>query len=395
MPLSATPALARRTALMTPIGVERMGDAADGLRNPHVLRLENLDTDLLPPLPALELTVSEVRNDDANSYLPFFGHDRLRRAATRLVERNGGLASEHYDWRRQCFISAGGLSGILNALLALIDPGDEVVLTSPTYVGLINRVKLAGGVPRYARMLPGPTGWRLDLQSLQDALSPRTRAFLMMSPSMPTGAVFNREEWKAVCDACVQVNAWMIYDSAMERILFKDAPRLNPLQFPGMTERTVTVGAASKEYRMIGWRVGWVLCPLAAAEVIGRVAISNVVCPVGIAQQAVAVALETGDDGIASCAATWQARHDLLIDALRPQFDVIPAQGGWSLLIDFRSRGISGAEASRRLMVEGVAATSMENWGLDETAGFLRLVYANEPLDRLCDIALRFNRAFD
>jgi len=162
-----------------------------------------------------------------------------------------------------------------------------------------------------------------------------------------------------------------------------------------MTERTVTVGAASKEYRMIGWRVGWVLCPLAAAEVIGRVAISNVVCPVGIAQQAVAVALETGDDGIASCAATWQARHDLLVSALRPQFDVIPAHGGWSLLIDFRSRGISGAEASRRLMVEGVAATSMENWGLDETVGFLRLVYANEPLDRLRDIALRFNRAFD
>jgi len=395
MPLSATPALARRTALMTSIGVERMGDAADALRNPHVLRLENLDTDLLPPLPALELTVSEVNNDDANSYLPFFGHDRLRRAATRLVERNGGLRIEHYDWRRQCFISAGGLNGILNALLALIDPGDEVVLTSPTYVGLINRVKLAGGVPRYARMLPGPTGWRLDLQSLQDALSPKTRAFLMMSPSMPTGAVFNREEWKAVCDACIQANAWMIYDSAMERILFKDAPRLNPLQFPGMTERTVTVGAASKEYRMIGWRVGWVLCPLAAAEVIGRVAISNVVCPVGIAQQAVAVALETGDDGIASCAATWQARHDLLVTALRPQFDVIPAHGGWSLLINFRSRGISGAEASRRLMVEGVAATSMENWGLDETAGFLRLVYANEPLDRLRDIALRFNRAFD
>jgi len=380
---------------MTAIGVERMGDAADALRNPHVLRLENLDTDLLPPLPALELTVSEVRAADANRYLPFFGHDRLRRAATRLVERNGGLRIEHYDWRRQCFISAGGLSGILNALLALIDPGDEVVLTSPTYVGLINRVRLAGGVPRYARMLPGLTGWRLDLQSVRDALSPKTRAFLMMSPSMPTGAVFNREEWQAVCDACIQANAWMIYDSAMERILFKDAPQLNPLQFPGMKERTLTVGSASKEYRMIGWRVGWVVCPLAAAEVIGRVAISNVVCPVGIAQQAVAVALETGDDGIKSCAATWQARHDLLVAALRPQFEVIPAHGGWSLLIDFRSRGITGAEASRRLLVEGVAATSMENWGLDETGGFLRLVYANEPLDRLRDIALRFNRAFD
>ncbi len=394
MPLSATPARGQRTALMTPIGVERMGDAADALRNPDMLRLENLDTDLPPSLPALVLTAAEVHHDDANSYLPFFGHDRLRRAATRLVERNGGLPSEHYNWRKQCFISAGGLSGILNVLLALIDPGDEVVLTSPTYVGLINRVKLAGGVPCYVRMVPGPQGWCLDLESLRAALSPKTRAFLMMSPSMPSGAVFDQDEWQAICEACVSANAWMIYDSAMERILFEGAPRLNSLLFPGMPERTVTVGAASKEYRMIGWRVGWVVCPLAAAEAIGRVAISNVLCPVGIAQQAVALALETDDDGIASCTAIWQARHDLLVAALRPQFHVIPAQGGWSLLIDFRAHGISGAEASRRLLAEGVAATSMENWGLDETGHFLRLVYANEPSDRLQDIAQRFSRAF-
>jgi len=379
---------------MTPIGVERMGDVANALRNPNVLRLENLDTDLLPPMSALDLTASELRNDDANSYLPFFGHERLRRAATALVARNGGLAADHYDWRKQCFISAGGLSGVLNALLALIDPGDEVVLTSPTYVGLINRVKLAGGIPRYVRMVPSSEGWRLDLDSLKSAVSPRTRAFLMMSPSMPSGAVFNRDEWQAVCDACIAANSWMIYDSAMERILFDGAPRLNPLQFKGMAERTVTVGAASKEYRMIGWRVGWVVCPLAAAEAIGRVSISNVVCPVGIAQQAVAIALETDDDGIVSCTATWQQRHDMLVKALSANFDIVPAHGGWSLLIDFRTRGFTGAEASGRLMAEGVAATSMENWGLEECSGFLRLVFSNEPLERLYDVALRFERAF-
>jgi aspartate/methionine/tyrosine aminotransferase len=399
MPLSAqpeaaaAPALAQRTATMTPIGVERMGDAADALRDPRVLRLENLDTDLLPPLPALAMTATEVRNDDANSYLPFFGHDRLRRAATALVARNGGLEADHYDWRRQCFISAGGLSGILNTLLALIDPGDEVVLTSPTYVGLINRVRLAGGIPRYVRLLPGASGWRMDLDSLRSAVSPRTRAFLMMSPSMPSGAVFDEAEWQAVCEACISANAWMIHDGAMQRIVYTGAPRLDPLQFPGMAERTVTVGAASKEYRMIGWRVGWVVCPLAAAEAIGRVAISNVVCPVGIAQQAVALAIEGGDDGIAACTATWQQRHDAVVQALRPNFEVIPAHGGWSLLIDFAARGLTGAEASRRLLAEGVAATSMENWGMEDTARYLRLVIANEPMERLHDLGARFARA--
>jgi aspartate/methionine/tyrosine aminotransferase len=388
------PLIARRTAGMTPIGVERMGDAADAMRDPRMLRLENLDTDLPPPADAVATTQAQVRDDDANSYLPFFGHDRLRRAATALVERQGGLAAGHFDWRRQCFVSAGGLSGILNALLALADPGDEVVLTSPTYVGLINRVKLAGAVPRYVRLVPGPTGWRLDLRSLREAVTPRTRAFLMMSPSMPTGAVLDRAEWEAVCDACVRANAWMVHDAAMQRILFRGAPRVDPLQFPGMAERTVTVGAVSKEYRMIGWRVGWVVCPLTAAEAIGRVSISNVVCPVGIAQQAAAAAIESVDDGIEACTATWQARHDLLLETLGVRFGAVPASGGWSLLLDVRARGMTGAEASKLLLPQGVAATSMENWGLDDTAGYLRLVYANEPVERLRGVGAAFERAF-
>lgn len=388
------PPPAARTAALTPIGVERMGDAADALADPTVLRLENLDTDLLPPAPALEATLAAVRDDAANSYLPFFGHDRLRRAATALVERNARLGAGRYDWRRQCFVSAGGLSGVLNALLALIDPGDEVVLTSPTYVGLVNRVRLAGGVPRFIRLVPGAQGWRVDLDSIRAAVSRKTRAFLMMSPSMPSGAVFERDEWAAICKACVRANAWMIYDSAMERLLFDGAPHWHPAAFDGMFERTVTVGAASKEYRMIGWRVGWVVCPLAAAEAIGRVAISNVVCPVGLAQQAVAAAIEAPDDGIAACVAQWQQRHELLLRELAPAFRVLPAAGGWSLLVDFGARGLSGAQASAALLPHGVAATPMENWGEPDTARYLRLVFANEPLERLQGIGQRFAAAF-
>src|SRR5262245_38624442 len=235
------PIVGKRTAAMTPIGVERMGEQADALADPSVLRLENLDTDLLPPAPAREATLAAVRDDDANSYLPFFGHDRLRRAATALVERNARLEAGRYDWRRQCFISAGGLSGVLNALLALIDPGDEVVMTSPTYVGLINRVKLAGGVPRFIRLVPSAEGWRVDRASIAAAVSRKTKAFLMMSPSMPSGAVLERDEWAAVCAACVKANAWMVYDSAMERLLFDGAPHWHPASFDGMFERTVTV----------------------------------------------------------------------------------------------------------------------------------------------------------
>jgi len=384
-----------RVAALTDIGVERMGDAANLLADPRVLRLENLDTDLLPPAESVAATERAAHDDEANSYLPFFGHDTLRRAATDLVTRQADLAPDTYDWRRQCFISAGGLSGIFNALLACIDPGDEVVVTSPCYVGLINRVRLAGGVPRFVPLVPGAHGWRLDLDSLRTAIGPRTRAFLMMSPSMPTGAVFDATEWAAVCQACVEADAWMIYDAAMERLLFDGVAHVHPAALPGMAERTVTVGALSKEYRMIGWRVGWVVCPRALSEAMARVSLSNVVTPVGIAQPAATAAILAEDDGIAASTAQWQARRDLLMDELK-EFAPIRPHGGWSLLIDMSPLGMSGREASRALLERArIAATSMENWGLPDTANYLRLVFANEPLARLAGIGARMRAALE
>lgn len=382
-----------RVAALTDIGVERIGDAADLLSDARVLRLENLDTDLAPPAPAMAATERAAHDDDANSYLPFFGHNALRRAATDLVTRLAGLPPDHYDWRRQCFISAGGLSGVFNALLACIDPGDEVVLASPAYVGLINRVRLAGGVPRFVPLLPGVQGWRLDLDALATAVGPRTRAFLMMSPSMPTGAVFDASEWQAVCAACVAADAWMIYDAAMERLLFDGVAHIHPAALPGMAERTITVGALSKEYRMIGWRVGWVVCPRELAEAIARVSLSNVVTPVGIAQPAATAAILAADDGIAACTAEWQSRRDLLLDELR-EFAPVRPHGGWSLLIDMAPFGLSGRDASRALLERAqIAATSMENWGLEDSARYLRLVFANEPLARLAGIGARMRAA--
>src|SRR4051794_24296599 len=173
-----------RLAGMVGIGVDRMGDAADAAADRDLLRLENMDTDLRPHPAALEATRRAVDDDAANSYLPFPGHERLRRAAAAHVARLAGI---EVDCRRQCLISAGGLNGILNVLLAVLDPGDEVVLTDPTYVGLLNRVRLAGGVPRLARLEPSPAGWRLDHDSLRAAVGDRTRALLMVSPSLPTG----------------------------------------------------------------------------------------------------------------------------------------------------------------------------------------------------------------
>jgi N-succinyldiaminopimelate aminotransferase len=365
---------------MAAIGVDRMGNLADGAVDTEILRLENLDTDLRPPSGVVEATQQAALEDDANSYLPFLGHTALRRAAAALVSRLSGV---DYDWNASTIICAGGLNGILNVLLATLEPGDEVIMTDPIYIGLINRVRLAGGVPVFVGCDVVESIWQLNHGSLREAVTPKTKLFLMMSPAMPSGAVFSRQDWEAICTACREANAWLLYDSAMERILYDAAPHIHPASFPGMAERTITVGAVSKEYRMIGWRVGWIVAPPAIINDIGLVNISNVVCPVGIAQNAATIALQTPDSDIALATTKWQQRRDVILEQLAG-LPVIKPQGGWSLLLDVSSFGLTGAEMSERLLSRSkVAATAMTGWGSPRSGNFIRFVFANESVERL------------
>ena len=373
------------------IGVDRVGNAADAANDPDILRLENLDTDIPPPRAAILATHQAIENDACNSYLPFMGPQSLREAAARHVSRLSGIS---YDCT-QCIISAGGCNGVLNALLALLEPGDEVILTDPIYVGLLNRVRIAGGVPRLVPLVPGPSGWRLDVDALKKATSPRTRVLLMVSPSMPTGAVLNRGEWDAVVELCRSANAWLLYDAAMERILFDSCQRIHPASLDGMAERTITVGAVTKEYRMIGWRVGWIVGPSAIMHDISLVSISNVVCQVGIAMPGAAAALTTADHGVAAAVAEWQKRRDVLLDDLS-DLPVVPPNGGWSLLLDVGKLGLDCDTASQLLLEKGkIAATPMRNWGSDRASAYVRFVYANEPVHRLRGIRERIRTAWN
>jgi len=377
---------------ITKIGVEQMGDLADSLGDPNVLRLENLDTDLRPPQSALDFTRQAVDDDDANSYLPFFGLDPLRQSAAALVGRQSG---HEYDWKTECVISAGGLSGILNVLLAALEPGDEVLMTDPIYVGLINRVRLAGGVPRFVRLIPSAQGWTLDTDELMRIDPKPVKAALLMSPSMPSGAVFTTDDWQALVNFCQRADCWLINDSAMERILFDDRPVIHPASFPDMREKVITVGSASKEYRMIGWRVGWVVGPAGIVADTARVSISNVVCQTGIAMGAVAAAINDPDDRIEECVAEWQHRRDIFLDELA-DFNVIPPQGGWSFLMDVSALGIDGSSASKRLLEQGnIAATPMVNWGSENSCKYLRIVYSNEPVQRIRGVGRRFRDAIN
>jgi aspartate/methionine/tyrosine aminotransferase len=211
---------------------------------------------------------------------------------------------------------------------------------------------------------------------------------------MPTGAVLSGEHFDAIAEPVARHGAWVIWDAAMERIVFGGNRPVHPGGHPGLVDRTITVGSASKELRMIGWRVGWVVGPRPIMKDIGLVGLTNVVCQVGIAQRAVAAALRHPGAAADVAAATrvWEDRRDHILDQLGG-YPCVRPDGGWSLLIDCAGLGMSAPEASRRLFTRGeVAATPMTGWG---PAGerYLRLVFANEPLGRLGDLRTRFDAA--
>jgi aspartate/methionine/tyrosine aminotransferase len=181
------------------MGVRRLDDipgfsidrvAAAAGDDPDVLRLENLDTDVAPPPEAVEATRAAVGEDEANSWLPFTGRDDLKDAVAAFVERRGG---PRYDGRREIVITSGEGDAMLDALLCLTDPGDEVIVTDPTYAGMINRVRLAGAVPQLVPLRAETGEWRLDLDALATAATDRTRVVFVNNASFPTGWVASAE----------------------------------------------------------------------------------------------------------------------------------------------------------------------------------------------------------
>jgi aspartate/methionine/tyrosine aminotransferase len=376
----------KRAERMQPVvgfGIDRVAALAEETGGSHggpILRMENLDTDLPLPPEAIETTRLKLDDPKSNSWLPFTGDLDLRAAISDfLADRSG----HRYDPEREIVVTAGGMEALLNVLLCTVDTGDEVIVTDPTYAGIVNRIRLAGGIPRFVPFLDREDGWHFDRDRLADVVGPRTTGFLLMSPSMPSGGYLDEGDWLAICELCRERDLFLIYDSAMERLLFDNRPLVHPLHMEGMAERTVLVGSLSKEHRMIGWRVGWVAGPGDTVADAGWAHVYNTTMPVAISRFA-ATAVLRGDQGhVVECVVELERRRDAMLSGL-PDWPFVSPAGGWSLLLDVDSLGFEPAEASRILLDDAkIAATPMTGWGDKVAARYVRFVFSAEPVDRL------------
>jgi aspartate/methionine/tyrosine aminotransferase len=366
--------------------IDRVAAAAGS--DPNVLRMENLDTDLEPPPGVVEATRAAIGTPEGNSWLPFTGRDDLKEAVADFIERRGG---PRYDGKREIVITSGEGTAMLDALFCLTDPGDEVVLTDPTYAGMINRVRLVGAIPRLVPLVVIAGDWRLDLDALGAAVTDATRVVFINNASFPSGWAANDEEWHAITTLCRDRDLTLLYWGAYENILFDGRPVRLPMAMPGMRDRTVTIGSGL-EKRMIGWRVGWVVAPGDLVNDVSRVEIYNDLVPSGFSQVGARVALGASEAEQAAATAEYERRRD---ETMR-QLDGLPAvraAGGWSLLLDVAALGLDCVEVSNRLLEHQVAATPMRGWGGDVADRHVRFVFSREPVERIALLGDRVRSA--
>jgi N-succinyldiaminopimelate aminotransferase len=368
-------------------GIDKVAAAAG--EDAEILRMENLDTDLRPPPGVIPATQEALEDIAYSSWLPFSGRSDLKEAVAEHVERRSGV---RYDPAREIVIAATDGTSMLDALLATCDPADEVILTDPTYAGMINRVRLAGATPRFAACRVEHGRWRLDLDSLRDSITDKSKALFLQNPTFPTGMVLNQQEWQAIVDLVVERDLLLIYWAFMEGIVFDEGPIIHPASFPGMRERTITLGSVSIEYRMIGWRVAWAVAEPDTADALGVVHIYNGLVASGFCQAGAVAALRSDARDFDEAVAEYQRRRDAVVEQLG-DLPVVAASGGWALLLDTDAMGIPPAEASRRLLAQKVAATPMTVWGDSVAPRYIRFVFSREPVARIQELGQRVRTA--
>lgn len=246
-------------------------------------------------------------------YTAVDGIAELKKAICAKFERENGLSYKP----SQVTVGTGGKQVLYNALMATLNPGDEVIIPAPYWVSYPDMVLLAGGTPVFVTG-PMQTGYKITGEQLEAAITPKTKWFIFNSPSNPSGAGYSRAELKELTDVLMRhPHVWVMSDDMYEHLTFGDFEFCTPAQVePGLYDRTLTCNGVSKAYAMTGWRIGYAAGPEALIKAIGKVQSQSTSNPNSIAQWAAVEALNGPQDYITESRAAFQRRRDLVVKAL-------------------------------------------------------------------------------
>jgi len=311
---------------------------------------------------------------DVNQYAITWGAPALRRAIAAKAQRTYGMA---VDPEREIAVTCGATEAMIASILAVVDPGDEIVVFEPFYENYGPDAILAGAIPRFVP-LRAPD-WTFDPDELAAAFNDKTRGIILNSPNNPTGKVFDAEELEAIATLCRKWDVVAFSDEIYEHILYDGARHVPIATLPGMADRTVTINALSKTYSVTGWRVGWTI---ASPELTGAIRKVHDFLTVGAAaplQEAGAVALALPDGYYASLASDYAARRDLLLEGLRGVgFQCNTPRGAYYILANASALGCTDDVAFARRLVQtaGVGAVPGSSFFSDPASGRTLLRFA-------------------
>src|SRR5579875_3110578 len=250
---------------------------------------------------------SDALMDGRNQYPPMPGVPELRQAVAAHNRRFYGL---EIDGMSQVIVTSGATEAITACLMALLNPGDEVVLIEPLYDTYLPVVRMLGAVPRLVRL--APPKWELPRAELAAAFGPRTKALLLNTPMNPTGKVFTAAELAFLADLLVKHDAYAVCDEVYEHLTYDGWRHIPLMTLPGLRDRCMRVGSAGKTFSLTGWKVGYVTAPAALASVVAKAHQNLTFTTPPNLQRAVAVGLGKDDRYFADLAASLQAKRDLL-----------------------------------------------------------------------------------
>lgn len=332
-----------------------------------------------------------LEQPQASLYADPRGIPELRGAISRKLARVNGMT---IDPDTEISVSPGGKAGIVAALLAIVDAGDEVLLEDPGWLSFDPMIRMTGATPVPFPLRP-ENDFQLDAADLAARVTAKTRALVLCSPHNPTGAVLSAAAMREIARIAVERDLWVVMDEAYEHFLYGDAVHVSLATIEGMRERTITVQTASKTYNMFGWRVGWAIASPEVSQRIQMVLSHLFTCVTSFVQAGAAAALDgpfaQGTLTIEQMARNYELQRNALVEGLRAIPGVrcsLPA-GAYFAFPDIRSFGLSSDEFASRLLlnaqVNGLSGAVFGAMG----EGHMRFVFnaqlpeINEGVERL------------
>lgn len=330
---------------MTPFGTTIFAEMTQRALQADAVNLGQGFPDTDGPAEILDVAVESIRSG-LNQYPPAAGMPVLREAVAEHQHRFYGLAVHP---GREVLVTVGATEAIAASILALVEPGEEVVTFEPFYDSYAASIALAGGARRTVPLTFPDL--RFDPETLRAAFGPRTRVVLLNTPHNPTGKVFTREELELVAELAIAHDAYVVSDEVYEHLVFDGARHLPIASLPGMAQRTLTIGSGGKTFSTTGWKVGWVHGPAELVKAVAGVKQFLTFVASGPFQPAIAHGLRMPEDFFTGMAASMQAKRDVLREALTAVgVPVASCQGTYFLIADFAPLGVSDAvEFCRRL----------------------------------------------